>query len=299
MAMLSLRQLQAFEAIVQTGNFSAAAALLGTTQPAISKRIAELEAALGVSLFDRDRRGPHLTRQGHAARPLCAEILRMCRHLSQSLDDVTAYAGTLRLGITELVALTFLPALVTGLRARLPQMQLRVEVKMAEELFDDVLNDRLDAAISPGAPPASLHRKRVARVDIAWMCAGTREDIPPLLPVAALAEYPLLAQTQRSGLQALANEWLVGHGVRPNLSLSCNSLAALCGLTVAGLGLSLLPRAYFQPHIAAGTLKVLETTPPIGPLEYHVVHAETGLRPVVDIVAEEVILAARNSPEWG
>ncbi len=298
MRVLSLRQLQAFQAIVETGNFSTAADALGTTQPAISKRIAEMEAALGVTLFDRDHRRPQLTRQGHAALPLCADILRLCERLARSLDDVAAYAGTLRLGITELVALTFLPALVTALRARMPLMQLRVEVKMAEELFDDLLHDRLDAAISPGAPPPGLHRDPVARVDMAWMCAGTRDDIPARMPVSGLEAHPLLAQTQRSGLQALANEWLVGHGVRPSLLLSCNSLAALCGLTVAGLGLSLLPRAYFQPRIEAGALKVVETTPPIGPLEYHIVHAGTGLRPVLEIVAEEAVLAARNSPDW-
>jgi DNA-binding transcriptional LysR family regulator len=296
--MLSLRQISAFRAIVETGNFSTAADRLGTTQPAISKRIAEMEATLGVSLFDRDNKRPQLTQQGHGALPLCIEILELCDRLTKSLNDVAAFAGVFRLGITELVALTFLPALVTGLRRRLPQMQLRVEVKMAEDLFEDLAQDRLDAAISPGAVPGHLFKSRVASTQMAWMCAGSRDDVPDSVSVSQLATYPLLAQTQRSGLQARTNEWLVRNGVKPNLLLSSNSLAALYGMTVAGLGLSLLPATYFAPRVREGLLKVVGTTPEIGPLEYFLVHAGTGLRPVVEIVAEEVVLAAEASPDW-
>lgn len=298
MLVLSLRQLQAFQAIVETGNFSAAAEVLGTTQPAISKRIAELEASLGVTLFDRDQRRPRLTSQGYAVRPLCAEILKLCERMTRSLGDAAAYAGTLRLGITELIALTFLPALVTGIRRRLPSAQLRTEAKLAEELYEDLLNDRLDLVISPGPPPPGLHSRKVASVEMAWMCAGGRDDVPQHLSIAELAAYPLLAQTQRSGLQALVNDWLVENNVRPNLTLACNSLSALCGLTVAGLGLSPLPLVYVRPRIEAGELRVIETTPPIAPLEYHAAYAQTGLEPMAEIVTEEVVIAARDSKYW-
>jgi len=297
-AMISIRQIQAFKAVVDTGNFTAAANLLGTSQPAISKRIAEMEAALGVSLFDRDGRHPQLTRHGHAVMPLCADILRLCDRLRASVDDISAYSGTFRLGVAELVALTFLPALVGLLKARLPNMQLHVEVKMAEDLFDDVLHERLDAAISPGSPSPSLHRRRVARMDMAWMCAGNREDVPDRMTVDMLATLPLLAQTQRSGLQAMVNAWLAKNGVRPGRVLTCNSLSALYGMTVAGLGLSLLPRSYFQLRLDERALKIVDIDPAIDPLEYHVVHIDTGLQPIVDIVADEIVAAASASAEW-
>ena len=60
-----------------------------------------------------------------------------------------------------------------------------------------------------------------------------------MIPVAHLADYPILAQTERSGLQAMVNEWLLQHRVDANLMLSSNSLSALCGLTLAGFGISM------------------------------------------------------------
>lgn len=296
--MLSLRQLQAFQAVVQTGSFSAAAEVLGTTQSAVSKRMADLEATLHVTLFDREGRLPRLTRHGFALRPLCEEVLRLCDRIPSSLDDVRAYAGMLRIGITELVALTFLPTLVAGVGRRLPQARLRAEVKMAEELYDDLLGGRLDIVISPGRPPAGLHRWRIASVEIAWMCSAARQDVPSRLKVSELAGFPLLAQTQRSGLQAVVNDWLAENGVTPRLTLSCNSLSALSGLTAAGFGLSLLPRTYFQPKIEAGELRVIATTPEIPPLEYFAAYAEPGFETLAEIFVEEAAVAARQSPHW-
>jgi hypothetical protein len=71
------------------------------------------------------------------------------------------------------------------------------------------------------------------------MCpAALGGEVPGAIPVAHLADYPILAQTERSGLQAVVNEWLLQHRVDANLMLSSNSLSALCGLTLAGFGIS-------------------------------------------------------------
>ena len=51
-----------------------------------------------------------------------------------------------------------------------------------------------------------------------------------MIPVARLTDYPILAQTEGSGLQAIVIEWLLQHRIDANLMLSSNSLSALCGL---------------------------------------------------------------------
>ena len=130
------------------------------------------------------------------------------------------------------------------------------------------------------------------------MCSGARDDIPPRLAVAELAGFPLLAQTQRSGLQAMVNAWFAENGVTPRLTLSCNSLSALSGLTAAGFGLALMPRRYFLPKIEAGELRVIATTPEIPPLEYFAAYAEPGFGTLAEIFVEEATSAARHSPHW-
>ncbi|WP_159999783.1 LysR family transcriptional regulator, partial [Roseomonas sp. 18066] len=281
-----MRQVEAFHAILEAGSFAAAAMALGTTQPAISKRIVELEADLGFLLFDRSARPPQLTRHGHALLPLCAEMLALRTRMRATLDDPAEYAGQFRIGITELVALTVLPALIGRIRARLPRIRLRTEVKLAEALHQDLLDGHSDMAIAPGPPPGGLlHARKVASLALAWM-AGASLGVPPgPLSAAALVRFPLLAQTQRSGLQAVVNDWLRENGQRPELILACNSLTALSGMTIAGLGIALMPRSQFLPKVATGELRIIETTPPMPRLDYHVLYPASGLEAVAGIVA--------------
>lgn len=286
--MVSLRQVEAFLAVAETGNFSAAADRLGTTQPAVSKRIAELEMTLGRPLFDRQQRPPRLTEHGHAFRPLCEDMLAVRDRMLRGTIDTAAYSGVIRFGVTELVALTFLPALISELRRRLPRARLRAEVKLAEELQDGLSAGRLDVVVTPGAVLDGMVARRIARVEMAWMCSGQSRDIPERMPAAALANHPILAQTQASGLQAIINRWLQENGVRVRLELASNSLSALCGLTVAGMGISLLPMKQFAPRVAAGELRVIETDPPVPPLDYFICYPRSGFEAVASIVSEAV-----------
>jgi DNA-binding transcriptional LysR family regulator len=67
-----------------------------------------------------------------------------------------------------------------------------------------------------------------------------------------------------------------------------NSLSALCGLTVAGMGISLLPFKQFAPRVAAGELRVIETGPPVPPLDYFICYPRSGFEAIASIVAEAV-----------
>ena len=72
---VNLRQLRAFVAIGRLASFTQAAALLHTTQPALSARIRELEDALAVRLFDRNTRSVQLTRAGDDLLPVVEQVL--------------------------------------------------------------------------------------------------------------------------------------------------------------------------------------------------------------------------------
>jgi molybdenum-dependent DNA-binding transcriptional regulator ModE len=87
---MDVDNLRAFAAIAETGSFSAAAERLHLTQPAISKRIANLETQLDVSLFDRAARRVSLTEAGRA---LLGEVPRVEQSLEQALRAVHELRG--------------------------------------------------------------------------------------------------------------------------------------------------------------------------------------------------------------
>lgn len=291
--MVTLRQIEAFQAICETGSFAAAARRLGATQPAISKRIAELEAALGAPLFERGPRQVRPSLRGHALRPFAETMLATRERMLHGLAEPRDFAGTIRIGVTELTALTFLPEWIAALRAELPRAKVVPEVKLAQALLPELREGVIDLAVIPGPPPSGLAARSLGPVEMAWMCSPTALACPDRLPAARLGDYPILAQTERSGLQAAANEWLEANGARAELVLSSNSLSALCGLTIAGLGLALLPKACFRHQVAAGRLKVIETEPPMPPLDYFIVHGRHADHPLGRLVADLAVRTAR------
>ncbi|MGN4075000.1 LysR family transcriptional regulator [Burkholderia gladioli] len=74
-----LRELKTFLAVAKHGTFSAAAARIGITQSAVSSQIQRVEEQLGVALFDRSGRTPHLTKAGQEALGLAAEMMALLR----------------------------------------------------------------------------------------------------------------------------------------------------------------------------------------------------------------------------
>ena len=104
----TLKQLEALIWVADLGSFRKAAAHLNTTQPNISSRIAGLEKTLGLSLMQRDTGSVQLTAKG-------AEIVAQARVVLQNADTLLNIAGRpdlhtdrIRLGVTELVAYTWL-----------------------------------------------------------------------------------------------------------------------------------------------------------------------------------------------
>src|SRR5262245_13902180 len=134
---LRLRDLHAFFTVVRSGSMAKAAAQLGVSQPAISKVIADLEHALGVRLFDRNRKGVEPTIYGQA---LLRRGLIAFDELKQSIRDIESLAdpatGQLTIGCADSIAATLLPPIIDLFIARYPHVVLRVDTT-SSPMFDD------------------------------------------------------------------------------------------------------------------------------------------------------------------
>src|SRR5215510_6135186 len=109
----TLRQLQYLVAVADTLSFRRAAELCNVSQPSLSAQVAEMEAALGVHLFERDRRGVLVTPAGQ-------ELLARAHRILVEADDFTEasnrfvdpLSGTLRIGLIPTIGPYLLPRVV-------------------------------------------------------------------------------------------------------------------------------------------------------------------------------------------
>ena len=267
--MITIKQLEAFFWTVELGGLEEAAARLHTTQSAISKRVQELEAALGVELFDRTHRRARVTPQGQEVLPLAAELLTTRTRIMDVAAATKHPPRTLRLGVTELTALTWLPQLIQRVRASHPHVTFEPIVDTSARLLERLKASGLDLAVVPDAfRDGQYDTIPLDSVEYAWMCSPSYLSDVTSMKLQELQGYTIIAQLHGSGLGHIVSRWLSDNQVNINGALSSSNLTAIASLTLSGMGISYLPRGIFETIIQSGQLQVIKTTPAIPRIPY-------------------------------
>ena len=290
--MFTFKQLEAVYWIVEAGGFSQAAQKLHTTQSAVSKRVQELETLFDMPLFDRSQRSAHLTEKGEIMYVLAKKLLEQRDNAVDQLGRPESFERRLRIGITELTALTWFPRLCDQIQKQFPNVTLEPDVDMSEGLKDSLLADELDLIIVPDAfVDSRLSSTVLGGVENAWMCKpGLLNSAKKTYRVSELASLKLLAQGGKSGTGLVYERWFRKMGFSPASSIKCNNLLALLGLTVSGLGISYLPRKCLGVMLEGGLLEEIKATPPLPDVTYVAIYQwekKSSLIPSIVMLAQE------------
>jgi len=284
---MNIRQLETFLAIVEHGSFATAAEKLNATTSTISTRIQELEESLGVTLFDRSQRKIRLTPKGR-------ELCRYAEKVTSAVDDIKAFVtntdmstGLLRLGVAEMVAVTWLPKLVDLIHEQFPKLSLELNVSLTAELLRRMHADQFDIVLAPGLTfDSNFETQPIGSVRFAWM-AGRRQALPDrVIEPSDLSDVRILSLGKDSFHHHTVQQWLasMGHGP-PKVDL-CDSMDVIASLTREGVGISLLPVKRYMPEIRAGNLRLLQTTPAGPNVEFFAIHRVSTSNKIPARVAE-------------
>lgn len=272
--MMTFKQLEAVYWIERLGGFSQAATKLHTSQSAISKRVQELEGLFGTQLFDRAARTSRLTEKGQEMFAIAKRLLEERDHAVEQFRSPEVLERKVRIGVTELTAMTWLPKLVNLIEAKYPRVSIEPDVDTSKSLREKLAADQLDLMIVPGPfSDTGLTSKPVGRVKNAWMCKPGLVPRRKAVKIQELAAYRLLTQSDRSGTGSIYAQWLDSLNVAPTEKIVSNNLMAIIGMTVSGLGVSHLPRKCLQPMIREGSLAVINTIPDLPDIEYVAAHS--------------------------
>lgn len=267
--MITIKQLEGFYWAARLGGFLPASEHLNTTQSAISKRVQELEAHLGTALFDRSKRSIRLTNKGGEVFALARDLIAMRNRILDAANTCATPPRQLRIGVTELTAKTWLPALVERIRGAYPNAILAPEVDTSTRLVKRLRAGKLDVAICPDAFSATdMEVVALGSVEYVWVCNPSYLSSSREMTLNDIAEHTIIEQAHESGLGDIIGAWLADQSVSVNRSIVSSNLTALEALTLSGLGVSYLPRQVMAPLIAAGRLNVLRTDPPLPRIPY-------------------------------
>lgn len=289
------KQLEAFVRAADLRSFRRAAERLNTTQPNISTRIAALEARLGVSLMDRDAGSVRLTAMGEALLPYARRVLGSIDDFVAAVQNDSLFEGVMRLGVTEMVAHTWLAAFLKALKQRFPNIVAELTVDLSANISDALFNRSLDLALQSG--PFSRQISGLVELGdypFVWVGSPNSGLAGRVLSLAEIAAHPLLTHARGT----LPYEQLVAHiadskASRARLVPSTN-MAACLQMTAEGLGIACVPAAMVSREIAEGQLVPLRYPWVPDPLSF-AARFESGTTP--GFVAEAARLAAAVSAQ--
>jgi LysR family cyn operon transcriptional activator len=254
---MELRQLRYFLELAQTEHLTQAAQHLFVTQSTLSHGLRQLEASLGVELFERVGRGLRLSQAGAAFRAHAQRAIRELEAGRMALADLgDLRAGRLTVGVFPTFLHTVVPATVAAFNDRYPQVSLEARALRAGAIEAQLLRGDLDLGIAfhPTShedidTEALFEERLLLVVHPGHPLAGQTR-----LPLAALAAWPLALLPRSYATRRLIDEQFRAAGLRVDVRVEIESVEALLGVCVASVRL-----ASIVPERAAGQVPGLAT----------------------------------------
>lgn len=256
---MDLTLLRSFVAVAESGAITSAAERIGITQPALSRRIAQLEDHLGVELLVRGRQGAQLTEIGRLveieAQGLIAGYERMRETVAshQRLEG-----GTVRIGGGATAVSFVLPEAIAAFRIAHPQVRFQLREAGSSEIANDVVAGQLELGVV--TLPVRDRELSVTPLINDRIVLVARRDHPLArrrrVRVADLADQAFVAFEAGSALRQIIDGRLREAGVEINVVMELRSIPAILRMVATTGNLAFVSRLGMEQNIDVAELPV-------------------------------------------
>jgi DNA-binding transcriptional LysR family regulator len=243
-------------AVAEKGSVSGAAHAMSISQSSITEAIKELEADLGVGLFERHSRGLNITYKGHQflrhAKAILGNVSDARRAFSETPEKAT---GTLNLGVTSLVAGYFLSDILARFRRAYPGVQVSAIEDNGDYLEHLLVGGELDVGIMV---VSALRDRMALQTEILevspyrlWLPLGHRLETAESIELEQLAgERVIMLMIEE--IETATASLLGAVGARPHIAFRTRSVEAVRSLVATGAGIAILPDLIYRPWSLEG-----------------------------------------------
>jgi len=244
---LSMSEIRAFNATVQTGNFTRAGNLMGISQPAVTAQIRKLEGRFSQALFERISRGVQLT-------PFGEQLYRITRQygdldtMLKELVQPEGESGNRVIRVATASPLVFMP-LLAGFNARYPDSSLRIVGGTTPECKKLLLEREVDIGLFPlSAKSADLSSLPYDSHRVAVVLPVDHELAEAeSVSIAQLMAYPLIFSKTDSYTQQCINRVFANANLKPVSHVFMDSRHDTCEAIVYGLGIGFALQKDIRP----------------------------------------------------
>jgi len=244
---MTIRLLRTLVAIADTTTFSAAAEAVHVTHAAVSQQMQTLEADLGISLFNRATRTPELT-------PVALEIVRKARKLIADYDNLVpcvladgGLSGVVTLGVLRTTLAGLTPQAMAVLKAKFPNIGLRIRPGLTGTLLTEIERGNLDAAIvtKPHQMPLGIRFRELTQEPMQLIAAQEETGTDPF---ELLTTRPFIRFNRSAVVGTLIDNWILSKRLQVTETMELDSPEAIASMVHANLGVSIVPDLAVKPQ---------------------------------------------------
>lgn len=257
MISVNFHQLEIFYAVARRLSYSRAAEELYISQPAVSKRVQELEKALGTQLFYRQGRRISLTDAGRVVYDYAQKIFSLTDEVGRTLRELESLErGVLRLGASSTAGIYLLPSLLGVFKKEFPGVEIELDIANSQQVITRVLRSELNLGlISSTTVPPGLQWQPFGADELTLIVAtehpfAQQDEVS----ASALTGETLLLRERGSGTREWLERELERLDCRPKRVIEISNTEAIKRAAAANLGVAFVSRRAVKLELAQGLL---------------------------------------------
>ena len=249
---MELEQIEYFVRVAELSSFTRASSALGIAQPALSRKIRQLEVELRQNLLVRNGRGATTTDAGKLLLEHGRGILHQVQRLREELGRVRgSLAGRVAIGLPPSIAKVLTVPLTRAFRVKMPDAALAISEGLSVAMQDAIMNGKLDIALLYGAVPTP--GLEITHLLDEELCLVQRQserlserqsqkNQPEAVNLKDIAALPLIIPTRPNAIRMLVEAEMANINCRPNIVLEIDGVPAILDLVLDGAGCAVLSK---------------------------------------------------------
>jgi LysR family nitrogen assimilation transcriptional regulator len=239
---MNLRQIEFFIHVAESGSFSRASAMIGLTQPAISRQVSALERELQLRLLHRNGRGVVLTDAGQRFLVYARGILHQLEGARHALTGNEAdLTGKVAVGLPPSLGQVLTLPLVKAFRERYPGAELAIMEALSLPLHERLLAGRLDAAVVHNPAPSPLLKIEPMVTESLCLLSPARGASARAVPFQALERFELIFPGAPHPIRSSVEAEALRRGIKLRVVLEIDAIGMSLQLVAQGYGHAVVP----------------------------------------------------------
>jgi DNA-binding transcriptional LysR family regulator len=257
---MHVENFKTFSDLVESESFSRAAKLNGVTQSAVSQQLRAMEKHFGILIVDRRQKQFRLTPEGQRLNQAAQQILQLYGELNSDLQEMKrVVSGTLHISTVYSIGLHELPPYIKAFMSEYPEVNVRVEYRRADKVYEDVLSNSIDFGLV--AYPQKQRQLEILPFHTDTLVLVVNPEHPLAeqkdISIEALEEEKFIGFEPDIPTRKATDEIFSGVGLEIEPVMEFDNVETVKRAVEINAGIAIIPQTTVTREAAQGTLKII------------------------------------------